>query len=50
MEQSFQNIINNRFDRNFGGTNVGVADPYITGYQFCKSTWIDGSKRYFSNS
>ena len=36
MEQSFQNIINNRFDRNFGGTNVGVADPYITGYQFVK--------------
>jgi hypothetical protein len=36
MERSFQNISGNRFDRNFGGTKVGTADPYITGYQFVK--------------
>ena len=36
MEQSFSALSKNRFDKNFGGTNIGVADPYITGYQFVK--------------
>ena len=34
MKSSFSKIISNRFDRNFGGTVKGVADPYITGYHF----------------
>lgn len=34
MKSSFSNIVNNRFDRNFGGTLKGVADPYISGYHF----------------
>ena len=28
----------NVFSRKFGGTNVGVADPYVTGYHFI---WFD---------
>lgn len=33
---SFVNLINNKFDRNFGGSVAGIADPYITGYHFIK--------------
>jgi hypothetical protein len=31
---SFSNVNTNIFSRKFGGTNVGVADPYVTGYHF----------------
>ena len=31
---SFANTKSNIFSRKFGGTNVGVADPYVTGYHF----------------
>tara|TARA_Y100000310_G_C20642632_1_gene794824 strand:+ start:611 stop:1345 length:735 start_codon:yes stop_codon:yes gene_type:complete len=34
MHSSFTNIEKNKFDRRFGGTNKGVADPYISGYHF----------------
>lgn len=34
MHSSFANAANNHFDRNFGGTDKGVADGYVTGYQF----------------
>lgn len=30
----FSAALQNRFSRNFGGTNKGVADPYLTGYFF----------------
>ena len=34
---SFVTVVNqNQFDRNFGGTTKGVADPYISGYHFIK--------------
>jgi len=32
MKSSFSNVNKNRFSRNFGGTQIGVADPYVTGY------------------
>ena len=35
---SFANTQTNIFSRKFGGTNVGVADPYVTGYHFI---WFD---------
>lgn len=35
---SFANVQTNVFSRKFGGTNVGVADPYVTGYHFI---WFD---------
>jgi len=35
---AFNSAIVNRFSRNFGGTNVGVADPYLTGYFFVAFT------------
>lgn len=34
MHTSFQAAAENRFDRHFGGTSNGVADPYISGYHF----------------
>jgi hypothetical protein len=34
----FMEVMNNNHDRHFGGTNIGVADPYISGYHFIK--WI----------
>ena len=34
MKSSFSQIIKNKFDRNFGGTIKGVADPYLSGYHF----------------
>lgn len=34
MHTSFVSTQTNRFDRNFGGTSRGVADPYISGYSF----------------
>ena len=34
MRNSFSNVSGNLFSRNFGGTTIGVADPYITGYHF----------------
>lgn len=34
IKNSFANVPNNRFSRNFGGTIAGVADPYLTGYHF----------------
>jgi len=32
MKTSFTRVPNNKFSRNFGGTQEGVADPYVTGY------------------
>jgi hypothetical protein len=34
IKNSFVNVPNNRLTRNFGGTVAGVADPYLSGYQF----------------
>jgi len=34
MNNSFNVVSDNRYDRNFGGTTQGVADPYISGYHF----------------
>lgn len=34
MHNSFQPVENNRFDRHFGGTQKGTADPYVSGYHF----------------
>lgn len=34
MKNAFGTIAANRFSRHFGGTKVGVADPYVTGYHF----------------
>jgi len=34
MKNSFTAIANNKFSRHFGGTQIGVADPYVTGYHF----------------
>jgi len=34
MKSSFSNIAGNRFDRNFGGTRKGTADPYMSGYHY----------------
>lgn len=36
MNTSFNVVNENQFDRNFGGTVKGVADPYISGYHFIK--------------
>jgi len=38
MKYSFAELQNNILTRKFGGTNVGVADPYVTGYHFI---WFD---------
>ncbi len=32
MKNSFAQVNKNRFNRNFGGTQIGTADPYVTGY------------------
>ncbi len=34
MKYSFAELGNNIITRKFGGTQVGVADPYVTGYHF----------------
>lgn len=34
MKSSFAELGNNILTRKFGGTKVGVADPYLTGYHF----------------
>jgi hypothetical protein len=34
MHTSFKAAAENRFDRHFGGTQKGVADPYVSGYHF----------------
>jgi len=34
MNPSFNAVTENPFDRRFGGTSSGVADPYISGYHF----------------
>lgn len=34
MHNSFRNLAANGFDRNFGGTDKGTADPYVSGYHF----------------
>jgi len=34
MGNAFSNVLNNQFDRNFGGTTVGTADPYLSGFHF----------------
>ena len=41
----FSAAIRNNFSRNFGGTNVGIADPYLTGYFFVhfRSTRVFGA-------
>lgn len=38
MKNSFSALLSNRMTRKFGGTLVGVADPYVTGYHFI---WFD---------
>jgi len=38
MKYSFSELGNNILTRKFGGTQVGVADPYVTGYHFI---WFD---------
>ena len=38
MKNSFATLLQNRMTRKFGGTTVGVADPYVTGYHFI---WFD---------
>lgn len=35
MKYSFANLGENILTRKFGGTTVGVADPFLTGYGFC---------------
>jgi hypothetical protein len=37
-KNAFIEVMNNNYERHFGGTNIGVADPYISGYHFIK--WI----------
>ena len=34
MKYSFAALMANTFTRKFGGTLIGVADPYLTGYHF----------------
>lgn len=34
MKSTFANVALNTYDRNFGGTKIGIADPYISGYHF----------------
>jgi len=34
MRSSFSEVNTNFYTRKFGGTSVGVADPYVTGYHF----------------
>lgn len=40
---SFINLTQNNFDRNFGGSIAGTADPYISGYHFISfEHWPEG--------
>jgi hypothetical protein len=34
MNPSFNVVKENQFDRRFGGTSAGTADPYVSGYHF----------------
>ena len=43
MLSSFKSLINNRATRKFGGTKVGVADPYLSGYHFIYFTTLPPS-------
>lgn len=43
MKYSFAELGKNIWSRKFGGTTVGVADPYITGYHFI---WFDKLPRF----
>jgi hypothetical protein len=51
MKYSFTELGQNILTRKFGGTTVGVADPYVTGYHFI---WFDkippGLGPYISNN
>lgn len=38
LKNAFINVQNNLLSRKWGGHNVGVADPYLTGYHFI---WFD---------
>jgi len=38
MKSSFANVTQNMATRRFGGTKVGVADPYVSGYHY---VWFD---------
>lgn len=38
MRTSFSEVQTNIYTRKFGGTSIGVADPYVTGYHFI---WFD---------
>ena len=49
MNNSFNVVNENQFDRNFGGTTKGVADPYISGYHFISFVKIpDSLTKYVS--
>jgi hypothetical protein len=51
MKYSFSELGQNILTRKFGGTKVGVADPYVTGYHFI---WFDkvppGLSSYISSN
>jgi len=51
MKYSFAELGQNILTRKFGGTTVGVADPYVTGYHF---VWFDkippGLAGYIANN
>ena len=38
MKSAFSELGTNKFSRKFGGTQLGTADPYLTGYHFI---WFD---------
>ena len=38
LKPTFANVAENQYDRNFGGTKIGLADPYISGYHFISIT------------
>lgn len=42
MKTSFSALLQNRMTRKFGGTMVGVADPYVTGYHFIRFDKLPG--------
>jgi hypothetical protein len=46
MKNSFSALLQNRMTRKFGGTMVGVADPYVTGYHFI---WFDKLPKNLQN-
>jgi len=49
MNSSFVALVKNQFDRNFGGTLVGVADPYISGYHFIHFVKIPDKVPVYAN-